>query len=644
MINFVVVITSLFLFIFIPGWFFLSKAKYTSGRIETAGLSVCVGIASFIFCTFILRLMGLPFWIMYVYVIAIFLLFLKSKPKLKRGSLNRSIWFHVFAIGSWILTAFFLISFHSSTGFSDRGFVFSAGRDNLWRVSIMQELTIHFPPHIPGYAGVILENYHFLYDLLIAGFNRLTGVSIFYLHFQLFSFVSAVLFCVMAYVSIRLFVKQKWIAFIGGVFTVWAGNLSYLLPFISSKYRFFAKANIFMSDAPFDQGHNPFNFLAYSLFLASLILMANWITSRGRFQLILLSVILAVLPGIKIYAGIIAFAGIIVVFFYETLKKRASWLFVLPFVGALPVLSTISGGRFSILAWNPFWLLTKMIEDQDRLFLPDMALKIQHYRATGNWFRLIELYSKILLIYFIGNLNIRVVGVFLFFRKRWFSLQTTQVWIWIGITTIVSFLIPLFFSQTRAPYDSIQFTQYGLLLMSLTSWVVIDQFTKRFHNNVLKSLLFIGILCSLVPTNVMIAYEHVITNKQAIASTEVDALKFLYSHSSPDDVILTDLSAEKLTLLYISAISGRRTYLSGISLTEQLGIDTKQRRLIAEEFFSDRQPAGEDMVAYHRTLLAKEGIDFVYISKEGLSYDDLLENLGLNLLYANEDVRIYKVK
>ncbi len=634
-----------FIFFFIPGFILVHSCLPGFNRSGLGIFSTVIGIALFIAITFYLRFFNLPFQLLYFYALFFlgiawiqkkqFLVFFQIKSKT-----HALIFAAVLFFCSYALSAA-----HIGSGFHEGKFVLSAARDSLWRLSIIQELTHAFPPQIPGFSGVILKNYHYLYDLLIAASSVLTGITVEALYFQYFSFLSAFLFVLAVYQLVFLIVPNRAFSLFGTVLTVFTGNLSYLLPFFSSSYRFVVSSNVFMSDQPFDQGHNPFNLLAYAFLLTSTCLFLQWERKGGIRLFLLFSLCAGVLSGIKIYAGIVLFSGLSLVFaYYLFFKRRFNWYFFIPYCIALPFIFFIKGNDFAILSFAPGWLLVKMVEDHDRLFLPQMALKEQYYLQTQSVFHLFVLKTQQILIYLVGNLNVRLFAIGVLFQSavfKWFSSKNIMIFGMICTGLIMPFL----FNQKRAPYDSIQFTPYALLLLSIVSLLVM----YRIFIFLNKKTRFVGygfiitVLFFAIPTNSYLLHSKITNPKDTIEKDEVEALWFLRDRSFANAIILTDQDSFKKDYLYVPAISGRKIYLLGVSLVQQTGISTENREKVVQDFFRYDEKKKDQEIKEKNDFLHREHISFLYLSKSGLQYSELMKMLSLKMIFDNQSVHIYQV-
>src|SRR3989344_5865470 len=631
-------------FFLLPGLTLLNWAniKQIANRTKIS-CGLILGVIGFLWLVLILRSLGLSFRLMWIYAgVGVWFSWkrlIQRKLQLTHFKLNIKKFFYLLVLTTLVLILSIL---HLTGGVGSDGMHLAAARDGLWRVAVVGELIHHFPPQIPGFPPQLLKNYHFFYDLLVASTQFLTSIPTLTLYFKLFTVFSAALFVLLIYEILALFVnKSGWVLY-GTVLTVLTGNLSYLLHFFSAQYSFLYKANIFMSDQPFDQVHNPFNLFAYSLVLLSIYLLFVWERNSSPKTFLLLALVIGLLPGIKIYAGVLVLGAYIGMVAYKIFwQKYFRFYLLLPFIFVLPVLNSIRGSGFSILVFNPGWLLTKMIEDRDRIYWPEMALKLQYYTQTGNIFRILQIRITQLLVYFLGNLNVRVLGLIVLFRRAWYKDQTgTKVFIL--LIAVFAFGLPLFFSQNRASYDSIQFTPYGLLLISLLLAVVFTSWVLRLKQNLRTAVGWLGgglLLALAIPTNIFVLNQNLLATHYQVNKDEVAALAYLSKNMRPDEIVLTDLDQDKQMYMYVAALLERRGFLAGIALNETVGINSDPRRKEINQFFANH----DENLDQKRNFLHSNTIAYIYISASGLTYRDLLNDLGLQTVYQNQKVYIYKV-
>lgn len=632
---------SIFLLFFLscivaPGALVLQKVKELK-KIELMILSPLIGIVFFIPLTLIIRMLQLPFQLLYLYGALSVFWFLKSNKrqpiKIPRFTLIDTI-----GIALLLITVIVQTIVHTGSGFTRDGLYLGAERDTLWRISVAQELKEHFPPQVPGFAGVQLKNYHFFYDLLIAAASKLTTIDAVTIYTRYFSVLSSILFVGTIYLLISYIVKNRVLRYLTTIIAIWCGNLSYILPYLSKNYTFIARSNIFMSDAPFDQGHNPFNLLAYAFCIGAFILFYHFEKTQKKQFVVLLSLLIGVLTGLKIYAAIVLLGGWSLLILYRVIvTRKIEPIFLLPYLCVLPAYLLIKGENFGILAFNPGWLLTKMVEDRDRLFLPDFVAKKQAAVASGNSIKISYYIALQLLMYLIGNISIRLIALTSLFKP--FMPRFSKLFL-LG-SALTALIFPLLFSQNRAPYDSIQFTPYALLFFGVIAAFAIEtiyNWTSKHTSAILGMCIVIFILALAIPTNLYHAQAQFRNGRYLIPADEIEALRTLKKNTNPDEIILTDVGDEMLSQMYVSALSGRRTFLTGKTLAQQLGIDTSVREAQVRQFYSFGTFASSEMSQF----LSDHHISYIYLSKNNAARAAVFDFFNMPRIQSSENAQVYQ--
>ena len=153
-------------------------------------------------------------------------------------------------------------------------------------------------------------------------------------------------------------------------------------------------------------------------------------------------VIFAILPHIKIYAGILSFAGLLVAGFKDKNLFKTLGLGLLIYLIS-NFQSLITGAR--ILEWQPGWFLETLMALSDRFNWPKFYQAMINYRAAGNWPKAILAYFVAFVIFVIGNAGTRIIG--LWKSKDYFYLSMIAV----------GLVIPMFFVQKGTAWNTIQF-------------------------------------------------------------------------------------------------------------------------------------------------------------------------------------------
>ncbi len=630
-------------FLFLPGFLYL-ESYFTKDRLSHIFISIFVSLAFFIYLSFIIRIIGLPYQITILFVyLVIFLLNLRGVKKIVKIKIPYPTKKHLLIASLFIFIVMSLSIWNFQSREENGALNAVSYHDSLWHISIINEINKAFPPLNPGYAGETLKNYHYLYDLLISSVFLLTGIPVFNLYFYFFSIFSAIMYLIGIYLLISIFTKETFFRVFGIVLTVFTGNLSYLLPFISSQYHFITSPNVFMSDQPFDQSLNPFNLLAYGMFLTLFYLFYLIVKKPdlgNKWRVIISFAILGgILPGIKIYAGMLIFAGLLVTLILSLIIYRKVLLFILiPYCIFLPIYLLGKGKSPTTIVYAPFWILDRLISDSNRLNWPDIVLKEQYYREIGNYLGLFKFKFQQLLIYLLGNMNIRLLGFLYFIKKTVWEDITFNIFLFSVI--LASIIIPLLFNQSRNPYDIIQFNHYNLILLSIISIPVIERIVNILSIKWSKEigyLLIIMILFVAIPSSVEVLFVRLNKITSTISKDEVEGLKYLKNVSKSTDIVLNDPTDIKLWIMYIPALSERVSFLAAEGLVKQTGVDTKERREQIDLLFP--KAGCKDPTDF----IYSNNISYIYLSNKRLDHYDCFNKENLPTIYKNNTVVIKKV-
>jgi len=183
--------------------------------------------------------------------------------------------------------------------------------------------------------------------------------------------------------------------------------------------------------------------------------------------------------------------------------------------------------------------------------------------------------------------------------------------------------------------------------------VGLGQFIQNSKLNTLIIYIIVVVVVLLtIPTTIGTLWYHYIPVRPPakISNEELEALKFL--SNQPEGIVLTQPFDKDLALAavdypprplylyestaYVSAFSGKTTYLEDEVNLEITGYDWRNRREEVERFFTDPRYDGRV------ELLQKKGITYVYVIN---NIQDLYKDLHLepDKIFENKEITIYKI-
>lgn len=489
------------------------------------------------------------------------------------------------------------------------------GHDGIWHLSLIASLA-RGSWDMPIFSGSQIQNYHLGFDLLVAVLHRITSLPISWLYFQILPPVFALL---IGYLVYKLIFNQTgshpaswWSVF----FVYFGGSLGWMVR---------GGESTFWSHQAISTLINPPFALSLILLLSLLLLLQS-----GRYYLA--GLVLSLLPHVKIYAGLLAFGGLLV----ASVKNRQLLKTLLAgLVIYVPSNYSLFTQPASLVIWQPGWFLETMMGLSDRLGWTRFYSAMTTYKSSGNWLKAIPAYLMALGVFLAGNLGTRALAVAAIPRmlSHWFYLFCTAV---IAAGTVV----PMLFVQSGTPWNTIQFFYYVLFFAALLAGPVISSWKLKVNTTALLILLTL-------PTTLM-ALPHYLPSRPpaALPPLEMEALGFLAAQ--PLGVVLTPPAdpdpyapAPRPLYLYestayVSAYANKPSFLEDEVNLDITGYDWPARRQAVEAFFAtpDAQSG--------RQFLAQNNIRYLYLPQVASVRPVLSETaLGLVKLFENSQVAIW---
>lgn len=508
------------------------------------------------------------------------------------------------------------------------GFWGPNGHDALFHLSLIE----HFRQNIfslshPQYAGVVLKDYHFLFDYLLGLVSKITSTSPQTLYFLVFP----VLACLTIVTLLNSLLNQwsfnslqKNLAFI---FVFLGGSLGFIL-------RFFTGQNIFSGESAFWANQsvsmflNPPFILSIILLLLFLLIYTKPITNNSVF--FALSLLGGLLAQTKVYAFLLLLIALLAT------KKIKLFLSVL-FIGGILTLffSSFSGSPF---IFQPLWFIKSMLESPDRAYWQRAAEAWQAYEANGAFLKLFLLNLFGLVVFMVGNLGVRVLG-FLELTNKSISLTQKIAWfiIFSGLT------IPLVITQKVNPWNTIQFMYYSIFFLGIFSGKVLGSWhgsRYSIKSLVLALVIFVSIFTSVGTLRDYLTYK----SASRISYTELLALNVL--RAQPRGVVLSPLYKENkfatpkpqyayVSSAYISALTGQPEFLSDTINLDITGINYQNRANDIQKFFSTEDKK------WAKDFLIDNKIKYVYETPlQHLKLNPV--DLGLTIIQDSGEIKLYK--
>lgn len=647
---------------YIPGFLLINTLKSVNKdilRIQIVTLSSCIGVISFVLLAILLGFLNLRVFMLpligtvclYSLVKFKFDLFLPWSSFFKDRTLVLLIFIGILVQG--------FINFPSGFLFND-GLLFwsSQGHDGMWHVALMEEVKKQFPPRSPIFAGENLYNYHYLVDVLMGDFYRtFPFFSALDLYFRFFPVLFSWLYGLSVFSFITHWRSSSRIGYLGVFFSYFVGSFGFIVTFIQNG-KIFGGETVFWAAQQNTILGNPPHAVSHFILPAFFLSLAIFLKKRNVGWFLISLLLGSTLAGYKVSGGLVLLIGVGAGAFVDLIFNRKIQTLLLSCVLGVSNFVTFklmtSPEAASFLMFLPWWFIRTMIVV--KLDWVDLEHKRQHYLSVGTWkayLRVVQLETMALLIFIVGNLGMRVLGLLALVKSVNLSVLKSPLDIALIVSMITGFIMPIFFVQKGIIYNNIQFMQYFLLIFGFYAAVSVYYILQKGRNRIFRIIFFLILITLSVPTVIGNFVEFY--NRPAyayISNAEIDALKYLKNNSQENDIILNlpfdkDLKNKFTTqpwpiyawysTAYISALSGRRSYLASEEQVLITGYPLENRLAQVRTFFKQGEIKRGD-------FLKTEKIKYIYIPKKEITEGIDFEKNNLKIWFENEGVIIYEVE
>lgn len=537
------------------------------------------------------------------------------------------------------------------------GFWGANGHDGIWHLALAGQLAKgHYV--MPVFAGVPLHNYHIGFDLLLASLHRLTSLSLVTLYFQVLPPLLAFAIGVLTHRFVVAW-RKSWYAANWAVFFVYfGGSFGWLVNLFHGQLA--GGESMFWAQQAVSTLINPPFALSLVLLLIGLLALQKYLVKPNLISYISSVVVLGILIQVKVYAGLLVLAGLVLAGVFDFLRRRTLRLLKI-FVGVFAVLlalfiSTLKTGT-SLIVFQPFWFLENMMGLSDRLNWPRFFSAMVNYRLAGNWLKAALAYTVAFFIFWYGNFGTRLFSEYFAYRvvvkKRADALSVMLYTI-----VIAGGVVPLFFLQTGTPWNTIQFLYYSLFFGGILAGVAVaDVVGTKWESVKLLgskvSALGIAVIVLTMPTTLLTLHEVYLPARPpaSLPADELAALKFL--SEQPEGVVLTypfDKTKAEAAIAnpprplflydstaYVSAFSGKQTFLEDEVNLTITNYEWQGRRSAIEQFYVETDQG------LARKFLQDNRIKYVYwVDGQRALLGE--SQLGLTKIYENSSVNVFEVE
>lgn len=520
--------------------------------------------------------------------------------------------------------------------------------DGVWHISLINQLIKSVPPQNPVFGGEVLKNYHYFYDLLVAATSYILNIPVSDLVFRFYPILFSLFLGIGSYYLIRTLLYKRLgelqtkLSIIFALYLIYfAGSFGWIVEQI--KDRGFGGESNFWANQSISFNLNP-PFAISIIFVIAIIQLLMKLNKFDKKTILVLTLLCGSLISFKAYAGFLVLISLLTV---GILKRALNYLIV--FILSLLLSASLFFPNFSLsdklIIFSPFWFIHSMIDSPDRIGWMRLALARETGFSQGNWFKFITAEAISLLIFIVGNLGTRVIGVFSLLKFK--TIFQTREYLFMLIFSAISLVIPILFIQAGNPWNTIQFIYYFLYISAISAGMILSnifiKWSKFIAVPTILVILIITPINSWATANSYLYYKpHALITNQELA-----ALQFLESQSG--GVVLTYPYDEKLKLrfaepwplfvydstAYVGAFSKKSVYIEDEPQNQILLTDYKKKLIASRDFFA-KSGLGEE------EFLKENNIKYIYIPK---IYKVKLEGLkNIKIIFENEETLIYEVE
>ena len=578
----------------------------------------------------------------YIYLIVTAILWIKLRwgkkfPRLQKPKFERMDFLLALILISGVIVQLTSVWFIGTP--VQKGLFFCCGntRDNIYHIALTNQLVKSMPPQEPGMFGVVVHNYHYLGNLVVAELIRIFHLPLIQTQFQFSNLLISILLGLSALVFSQVLSLKKhyqaWLLF----FLYYGADLIYLLVSVLRREINFSMSSLedgssFLS--------NPPRAVSIVVFFIGLSLFGLWITKKEKRLGWITAIVFGSLIGFKVYIGYFVLTGLAILALYFFYKKKYAMLPPLILTCAISLLIylpvNIGAGGFY---YTGFWLFENFIvQPWMNLIRLEEARII--YAAHHNLPRIIEYESIYMLIYVVSVFGTKVLG--LFQTRKSLKLLPLELNIVLITGILASLPLGMFFQQTSGGSNSINFLIsvfiIGSIYTALACYYWLDKL-KPFA----KYLMIVIIVLITLPRTFNNVYHNITDVKNEsgflIDTYQLTALNFIKNNTPQNSMIAInpkDYSFDYGTAPYISFLADRREYLAGTVITNDHGINMDSRVRVLSELFTTH-----DCKNLY-SILSKSGINYIMINPTLHRFQCTKTDTFLQIIFENRSGRIYR--
>lgn len=487
-----------------------------------------------------------------------------------------------------------------------------ANREDLtFHLALVESLVKNIPPYEPGVVGVLVTNYHYWSNLVVAELVRVFSLPAEYTQFQYMTFFVSLFFGlgVLTFGSILRISKAftRWLIF----FAYFGGDAIFLLFLFLGKGLSNLKIVSSLEDGSVFLINPP---RAYSIVIAfaALALFVIWIRDKKRIAGFLTVFLFASAIGFKVYTGFFALIGFSMLIPYFLYKRQIGNAFITTLVYPLSAIiyfstNASSGGIF----WAPFQMPKDFIVQQ-AFGLERLELARQIFLADNKYIRVLQYELLFTAIFLLSICGTKIIAFFQSYHSLLRLGKELSLFLYTGM--IGSLVLGLFFLQNTGGANTFNFIVSFWVFLLIPASLALDYLQRKLGK---ASLIFVVIMVILTMPRVAAnsffnASEYSRLGYLFITNEELKALKMLQLSSENGFVAVDPDFYLDTNTPFVYAFTKKQMFLSGEGILESHGFDPAKKKIIKKEIFKSSNP-----ITVANALL-KNNISYLYLWEKNI--------------------------
>lgn len=525
------------------------------------------------------------------------------------------------------------------------GFWGANGHDAIWHLNLIESLRISVPAENYALAGEMITNYHYFFDLILARLSLIPFLDPLSLYFRLWPLLISLLLGGAVWILGRRLNLNTFSETVLIFTTFFAGSWGWIVTLINKGE--ISGESLFWATQSVSVHLNPPYALSLVMLLGILILMTS--KSLSLFKIVVLSLLISFLWGVKAYAGLLMVMGLLiysVTHFIRTKDKSflTLSLFSISFSTVLFLILTTKSS--SLFQFNPLWLIESMIGANDRLGIQNLATMRDVFISQNQTVRVYIVNVILVLIFIVGNLGARVIGAPLIFK----NLGANNILQILSIMVILGFIVSLLFVQKGNNWNVVQFIYYSLFIAGIFTALTFQKIQEVAKKN-LTTKLILGVMLVVIGLGSLTTYGTLkdFYSKAAHSAVSYEEIKALdeLKKLEKGTVLTVPFSVKRgmqfnnpvplryyVTSSYVGAFSQKPVFIADEVNLEIINVDYKRRLYASKEYF--KEPTSD----WSKHFLKSNDIKYIYVHK-GQEFNGF--EAGLENILENNEVRIFRV-